>query len=56
MIDTPFILFLSDVPDAMAAKTAIGILDRRPDRCINSVHFAKDPGRIADHILAQFSS
>ncbi len=30
----PYLLFLGDVPDALAAKTALGIVDWRPDWCI----------------------
>ncbi len=56
MIDTPFILFLGDVPDAMAAKTAFAILNRRPDRSIDLVRFADGTGHIADHTPAQFPS
>ncbi|MBA5777723.1 DUF1611 domain-containing protein [Stappia sp. F7233] len=30
----PYLLFLGDVPDALAAKTALGIVDWRPEWCI----------------------
>ncbi len=30
----PFLLFIGDVPDALAAKTAQGVVDWRPERCI----------------------
>ena len=56
MIGAPNILFLGDVPDAMAAKTAFGIVDRRPERCINPVRFVDGSGRIADHVPALFPS
>ena len=45
MIDTPYILFLGDVPDDLAAKTAFGIVDWRPDWCIGQVRL---PGCQAD--------
>ncbi|MGB1208078.1 MAG: N-acetyltransferase DgcN [Paracoccaceae bacterium] len=34
MIDTPYLLFLGDAPDALAAKVAQGIRDWRPDNCV----------------------
>jgi len=33
-IATPYLLFLGDVPDALAAKTALGIVDWRPEWCL----------------------
>lgn len=30
----PFLLFVGDVPDLLAAKTAQGVLDWRPERCL----------------------
>jgi len=33
-IARPYLLFLGDVPDALAAKTALGIVDWRPDWCL----------------------
>ena len=33
-IETPYLLFLGDVPDQLAAKTAHGIVDWRPEWCI----------------------
>ncbi|WP_420333003.1 N-acetyltransferase DgcN [Roseibium sp.] len=33
----PYLLFLGDVPDALAAKTAIGIVDWRKDWCLGQV-------------------
>ncbi|MCX2722019.1 N-acetyltransferase DgcN [Roseibium salinum] len=36
-IARPYLLFLGDVPDALAAKTAIGIVDWRKDWCIGQV-------------------
>jgi uncharacterized NAD-dependent epimerase/dehydratase family protein len=45
MIDTPYILFLGDVADELAAKTAFGIVDWRPDWCIGQIRL---PGCQAD--------
>jgi uncharacterized NAD-dependent epimerase/dehydratase family protein len=36
-IATPYLLFLGDVPDALAAKTALGIVDWRPEWCIGQL-------------------
>lgn len=36
-IDTPYLLFLGDVQDQLAAKTAHGIVDWRPDWCIGQL-------------------
>ncbi|SNR83989.1 N-acetyltransferase DgcN [Puniceibacterium sediminis] len=33
MIDTPYLLFLGDAPDGLAAKVAQGIKDWRPENC-----------------------
>ncbi len=33
-IARPYLLFLGDVPDMLAAKTALGIVDWRPDWCL----------------------
>ena len=33
-IKHPYLLFLGDVPDALAAKTATGIVDWRKDWCL----------------------
>ncbi|MEO1104859.1 MAG: DUF1611 domain-containing protein, partial [Pseudomonadota bacterium] len=33
-LSTPYLLFLGDVPDALAAKTALGIVDWRRDWCV----------------------
>lgn len=41
----PYLLFLGDVPDALAAKTAIGIVDWRKDWCVGQVRL---PGCKAD--------
>ncbi|RMA43437.1 N-acetyltransferase DgcN [Rhodophyticola porphyridii] len=34
MIQTPYLLFLGDAPDQLAAKVARGIRDWRPDNCV----------------------
>jgi len=44
-IARPYLLFLGDVPDALAAKTAIGIVDWRKDWCLGQVRL---PGCAAD--------
>jgi uncharacterized NAD-dependent epimerase/dehydratase family protein len=45
MIDTPYILFLGDVADDLAAKTAFGVVDWRPQWCIGQMRL---PGCQAD--------
>lgn len=37
MIDTPFLLFLGDAPDMLAAKVAIGIRDWRPEYAVGQL-------------------
>ncbi|SHG06908.1 Uncharacterized conserved protein, NAD-dependent epimerase/dehydratase family [Kaistia soli DSM 19436] len=44
-IVTPYLLFLGDVPDALAAKTALGIVDWRPEWCVGQLRL---PGCKAD--------
>ena len=39
-IATPYLLFLGDVPDALAAKTALGIVDWRPEWCLGQLRLA----------------
>ena len=34
MIETPYLLFLGDAPDGLAAKVAQGIKDWRPENCV----------------------
>ena len=51
-IARPYLLFLGDVPDALAAKTAIGIVDWRKDWCLGQVRM---PGCAADTGLADMS-
>ena len=44
-IATPYLMFLGDVPDRLAAKTAYGIVDWRPDWCVGQLRL---PGCAAD--------
>jgi uncharacterized NAD-dependent epimerase/dehydratase family protein len=44
-IEKPFLLFLGDVPDELAAKTAHGIVDWRPEWCVGQLRL---PGCKAD--------
>lgn len=44
-IHPPYLMFLGDVPDAMGAKTAQGIVDWRPERCVGQLRL---PGCGAD--------
>ena len=44
-IDPPYLIFLGDVPDALAAKTGLGIVDWRPEWCIGQMRL---PGCQAD--------
>jgi uncharacterized NAD-dependent epimerase/dehydratase family protein len=37
MIETPYLLFLGDAPDQLAAKVAQGIKDWRPDNCVGQL-------------------
>jgi hypothetical protein len=36
-IATPYLLFLGDVPDVLAAKTAYGIVDWRREWCVGQL-------------------
>lgn len=45
MIDTPYLLFLGDAPDALSAKVAQGVKDWRPELCIGQFRL---PGCKAD--------
>ena len=42
-IETPYLMFLGDVPDTLAAKTAYGIADWRPEWCVGSCAFPDVP-------------
>ncbi|MFJ5488348.1 DUF1611 domain-containing protein, partial [Hansschlegelia beijingensis] len=44
-ITKPYLLFLGDAPDALAAKTATGIVDWRRDWCVGQIRL---PGCKAD--------
>ncbi len=44
-INPPYLMFLGDVPDALAAKTAYGIVDWRPEWCLGQLRL---PGCKAD--------
>ncbi|MEH3145816.1 MAG: DUF1611 domain-containing protein [Methylobacterium frigidaeris] len=44
-IATPYLMFLGDVPDRLAAKTAYGIVDWRPEWCVGQLRL---PGCAAD--------
>ena len=48
----PYLLFLGDVPDMLAAKTALGIVDWRPDWCLGQHRL---PGCRADARLPDMS-
>lgn len=45
MIETPYLLFLGDAPDMLAAKVAIGIRDWRPENAVGQIRL---PGCGAD--------
>lgn len=51
-IARPYLLFLGDVADALAAKTALGIVDWRPEWCIGQIRL---PGCAADAKIADLS-
>lgn len=48
----PYLLFIGDVPDDLAAKTAAGIVDWRPDWCLAQLRL---PGCQADLGIAEMS-
>ena len=52
MLETPYLLFLGDVPDPLAAKVAYGIRDWRPDHCVGQLRL---PGCKADLGLPEMS-
>jgi uncharacterized NAD-dependent epimerase/dehydratase family protein len=52
MIQTPYLLFLGDAPDALAAKVAQGIRDWRPGNCVAQLRL---PGCNADLGLPDLS-
>ena len=52
MIPTPYLLFLGDAPDLLAAKVAIGIRDWRPDHAVGQLAL---PGAAADLGLTEMT-
>ncbi len=52
MIETPYLLFLGDAPDMLAAKVAIGIRDWRPEYALGQLRL---PGCGADLKLADMT-
>ncbi|MQQ10446.1 DUF1611 domain-containing protein [Epibacterium sp. SM1979] len=52
MIETPYLLFLGDAPDMLAAKVAIGIRDWRPDHAVGQISL---PGCGADLGLTEMT-
>ncbi len=52
MIETPYLLFLGDAPDMLAAKVAIGIRDWRPENALGQISL---PGCGADLGLTEMS-
>jgi len=55
MIKTPYLLFLGDAPDQLAAKVAQGIRDWRPDNCVGQLRMdgCKANVRLPDMTLAE---
>jgi uncharacterized NAD-dependent epimerase/dehydratase family protein len=51
-IDHPYLLFLGDAADPLAAKTAAGIAQWRPDRCVGQIRL---PGCNADLKLPELT-
>ena len=54
-IDRPYLLFLGDVPDQLAARTAQGIVDWRPDWCVGQLRLdgCKADCGLADLTIAE---
>ena len=52
MLRTPYLLFLGDAPDALAAKTAAGVAHWRPEWCLGQLRL---PGCKADLGLPEMS-
>ncbi|PJE31567.1 hypothetical protein PSM7751_02603 [Pseudooceanicola marinus] len=55
MIETPYLLFLGDAPDALAAKVAQGIKDWRPENCVGQYRMdgCKADMKLTDMTLAE---
>lgn len=51
-IAAPYLLFIGDVPDPLAAKTAQGVVDWKPERCLGQMRL---PGCGADLGVADMS-
>ncbi len=54
-ITPPYLMFLGDVPDQLAAKTAQGIVDWRPEWCLGQIRLpgCKADLRLADMTIAE---
>ncbi|MDU8912588.1 N-acetyltransferase DgcN [Aestuariicoccus sp. MJ-SS9] len=55
MIQTPYLLFLGDAPDALSAKVAQGIKDWRPENCVGQFRMdgCKADMKLTDMTLAE---
>ncbi|MBY5971367.1 DUF1611 domain-containing protein [Ferrimonas balearica] len=55
MIETPYLLFLGDAPDALTAKVAQGIKDWRPENCVGQYRMdgCKADMKLTDMTLAE---
>ena len=55
MIETPYLLFLGDAPDPLAAKVAQGIRDWRPDNAVGQFRMegCKADMKLPDMTLAE---
>ncbi len=55
MIETPYLLFLGDAPDGLAAKVAQGIKDWRPENCVGQFRMegCKADMKLPDMTLAE---
>ncbi|ETX27425.1 N-acetyltransferase DgcN [Roseivivax isoporae] len=55
MIETPYLLFLGDAPDPLAAKVAQGIKDWRPENCVGQFRMegCKADMKLPDMTLAE---
>lgn len=52
IVEAPYLMFLGDVPDQLAAKTAQGIVDWRPEWCVGQLRL---PGCKADLKLSDMT-
>ncbi|MEQ8480408.1 MAG: N-acetyltransferase DgcN [Hoeflea sp.] len=55
VIEPPYLIFLGDVPDTLAAKTGLGIVDWRPEWCIGQLRLegCKADAGIPDLTIAE---